>query len=365
LVWEPCTASLSNNPSFPSKFSISIYFNTLQDNFFCPIQFFLWYNDPMRRFSLFFSLFIIVFLGIGLTFPSVALYAEENEDAFQRRFAWWPSDAKPAPVQDMDRGGYWWWPEVPGASRPWGNRGYIYVRKVIFDYQDLPTTSKEQLKPSLIIKKVHKNIKVYFDFDQADLRADAIPVLEGAVRILNKNPDSEILITGNADMRGSEQHNFELAEGRAEAIRQFIIEADISKSRIRIVSRGKLDALAPVTDLVGLQRDRNAQFMVADVVEVMIPEAQRKFYEPLTQQGQTEEGSPVYLSDEPEIEEVETEVIVSFREHTVQEGDTLGALAKEVYGNAVRWEYIYNFNKDTIENPHKLKVGQVIRIPKE
>jgi hypothetical protein len=54
-------------------------------------------------------------------------YAQENKD-FQKRFEWWPTDANPGPVKDEVRSGRWWWPKQPGQVKPWGNRGYIYVK---------------------------------------------------------------------------------------------------------------------------------------------------------------------------------------------------------------------------------------------
>ena len=30
-------------------------------------------------------------------------------DQLQKKFEWWPTDAKPSPVKD-ERGGFWWWP---------------------------------------------------------------------------------------------------------------------------------------------------------------------------------------------------------------------------------------------------------------
>ncbi|MFA5500550.1 MAG: hypothetical protein WC404_05685, partial [Candidatus Omnitrophota bacterium] len=36
-----------------------------------------------------------------------------NNDSFQERFSWWPTDAQPAPVKDEVKGGYWWWPTRP------------------------------------------------------------------------------------------------------------------------------------------------------------------------------------------------------------------------------------------------------------
>ena len=51
---------------------------------------------------------------------------QENKE-FQKRFAWWPTDAQPGPVKDSEKSGYWWWPAQPGQKTPWGNRGYVYV----------------------------------------------------------------------------------------------------------------------------------------------------------------------------------------------------------------------------------------------
>ncbi|MBI3990784.1 MAG: OmpA family protein, partial [Candidatus Omnitrophica bacterium] len=194
-------------------------------------------------------------------------------EALQERFEWWPTDAKPGPIKDPERGGYWWWPTDPGKARPWGNRGYVYVYKIIFDYkeEELPPPKPKELRPSLLIKKIIKNVKIYFDYDKASLRDDAIKILTSAVGTLKRNPETSILVTGNCDRRGSEAYNEKLGRRRGEAVKRFMLDNGIAEERIKIISRGKLDAVAPITDLVGMQKDRNAQFMIAEVEEVMIP----------------------------------------------------------------------------------------------
>jgi outer membrane protein OmpA-like peptidoglycan-associated protein len=199
---------------------------------------------------------------------------DEEIKKSQEEFKWWPTDAKPAPVKDQERGGYWWWPNQPGTSSDplWGNRGYVYVDKVIFDYkeEELPPAKPQELRPSLIIKKIVKNVKVYFDFNEAGIREDAAKILIEASKTLKRQPETDILITGNCDTRGSEQYNEKLGRKRAETVRQFILDQGIDVERIRIISRGKLDSVAHVDDLVGMAKDRNAQFMIAEVEEVMI-----------------------------------------------------------------------------------------------
>ncbi len=49
--------------------------------------------------------------------------------------------------------------------------------------------------------------------------------------------------------------------------------------------------------------------------------------------------------------------------HTVSRGDTLGKIAKEYYGNAMKYPVIFEANKPMLAHPDKIYPGQVLRIP--
>lgn len=51
------------------------------------------------------------------------------------------------------------------------------------------------------------------------------------------------------------------------------------------------------------------------------------------------------------------------RSYTVKSGDTLSKISKEVYGNANDYMKIFNANKGTLDDPDKIKPGQVLTIP--
>jgi outer membrane protein OmpA-like peptidoglycan-associated protein len=279
----------------------------------------------------------------GQDFPKVMT---PQDELMAKKFAWWPTDSKPAPYKDPERSGYWWWPEIPGEARPWGNQGYIYVRKIIFDYK----TTEGPMKPSLVIKRILKNVKVFFDYDKSDLRDDGVDALNKALFTMNANPNADILITGNADTRGSEQYNQKLGERRADSVQNFLVQKGLPQERIRILSRGKMDALAPSNDIVGMQKDRNAQFMIAEVEEVMIPADKADLFA----DRQLEEQ-----------QEITGEVRVSTKDYVIQSGDTLWGIAEREYGNGKQWKRIYEFNKDVITNPNRPKKGTRIQIPIE
>jgi outer membrane protein OmpA-like peptidoglycan-associated protein/LysM repeat protein len=330
----------------------------------------------MKKKHIIFSLIIIAaFLldSVSFAFSLKTNLGEREEkrkqemDNLQKKFEWWPTDAQPGPVKDEQKGGYWWMPRTPGTARPWGNRGYIYLYKIIFDYkaEELPPPTQGEPRPSLLIKKIVKNVKIYFDFDKDAIRDDAKLVLDDAYGSLKRSPETSILITGNCDIRGTETYNDKLGKQRADAVKQYMLDKGLDESRIRIISRGKLDAIAPVTDLVGMQKDRNAQFMVAEVEEVMIPYqgtgAEAETPAALEGAQKVEEGK--YIIEQQT--EITGEVRVEVRDYVIQKGDTLWKIAEKELGNSHRWKYIYDLNKDKIKNPDKLKVGQKIEIPIE
>jgi peptidoglycan-associated lipoprotein len=292
---------------------------------------------------------------------------EQDVKVLQEKFSWWPTDAQPSPVKD-ERGGYWWWPKAAGSVKEnWGNRGYVYVLKVIYDYKANDEQNNQEVAPvaepaapkaSLLIKKILRNVKIYFDYNKAALRKDHHSILEKAVKTLEKNPDASILITGNCDTRGSDEYNMKLGAKRSAVVKQYMLDNGITEDRIKIVSRGKLDSVAPVKDIVGMQKDRNAQFMVAEIEEFNVPADQIPQDENVQK---VDDGK--YVVEEKET--VESAPEVSTREYTVQANDSLWKIAQIEMGNGNRWKYLYEMNKDRIKNPNKLRKGTVIIIPIE
>ncbi|MCL6293623.1 peptidoglycan-binding protein LysM [Jejuia spongiicola] len=65
------------------------------------------------------------------------------------------------------------------------------------------------------------------------------------------------------------------------------------------------------------------------------------------------------VDDQMTVEHVEPEA----QFHTVASGDTLGKIAKNYYGNAMKYPVIFEANKPMLTDPDKIYPGQVLRIP--
>jgi len=51
------------------------------------------------------------------------------------------------------------------------------------------------------------------------------------------------------------------------------------------------------------------------------------------------------------------------RFYVIQKGDTLSGIAKEFYGNGMKYPQLFEANREVIEDPDKIYPGQKIRIP--
>ena len=50
-------------------------------------------------------------------------------------------------------------------------------------------------------------------------------------------------------------------------------------------------------------------------------------------------------------------------DYTVQKGDSLWKIAQEKLGSGYKWNEIYEANKESIQDPNRIYMGQVLHIP--
>ena len=107
---------------------------------------------------------------------------------------------------------------------------------------------------------------VLFDFDKAELRADAKEPLAKAAELLKSYPRARITIRGHTDGKGTDSYNDALAERRARTVAQALAAGD--GRQFQVQSLGKREPVAPNTHAdgsdnpEGRQRNRRVQVVI-------------------------------------------------------------------------------------------------------
>jgi len=80
---------------------------------------------------------------------------------------------------------------------------------------------------------------VYFDFDRAELRAEARDRLSRNADFLKSRPEFLVTVEGHCDERGTNEYNLALGDRRATATRDYLVSLGVAASRIKIISYGE------------------------------------------------------------------------------------------------------------------------------
>lgn len=88
-------------------------------------------------------------------------------------------------------------------------------------------------------KKTYDIGEVFYDYDDATVRADAKPVLNKLVRLLKDNPGISIEIQAHCDSRGSQAYNIGLSNRRAQSVVDYLVSEGIMKNRLKSKGFGK------------------------------------------------------------------------------------------------------------------------------
>ncbi|HEY3214867.1 MAG TPA: OmpA family protein, partial [Candidatus Eisenbacteria bacterium] len=118
---------------------------------------------------------------------------------------------------------------------------------------------------------------VNFETGKSTVLAESYPVLEVVGQVLSKWPELSIEIGGHTDARGSEAYNQKLSEGRAAAVRQYLVEQfpGLKPEQFTAQGYGESRPLVPNTSALNWAKNRRVEFVVKNK-EVLKREVERR-----------------------------------------------------------------------------------------
>lgn len=104
---------------------------------------------------------------------------------------------------------------------------------------EIPGAEVQRVGEGIVVTFNDKNpdgskMGVYFDFDRSDITSNSKIALTKLVSIFKEYPETNLLIEGHTDDKGTDSYNMALSEKRAEAVGNYLRGAGIDPSRMTI-----------------------------------------------------------------------------------------------------------------------------------
>ncbi|MFZ5979391.1 MAG: OmpA family protein [Candidatus Zixiibacteriota bacterium] len=138
----------------------------------------------------------------------------------------------------------------------------------IGNYMDKQAEEIERDLEGARVERIGEGIKITFDsgilFDvnSSSLRQVAKDNLGNLAVILNKYPDTEVLVEGHTDSTGSNDYNLDLSLRRAQSVANYMTGLNVLANRFRIMGYGEDQPIATNDTAEGRQANRRVEIAI-------------------------------------------------------------------------------------------------------
>jgi OmpA-OmpF porin, OOP family len=102
---------------------------------------------------------------------------------------------------------------------------------------------------------------VNFDFNKADIRKDAAPILDEAANILKDNKDVRVSVQGHTDAVGSDAYNMKLSMRRADSVKRYLAGKGVAADRLATEGFGESKPVASNDTADGRAQNRRVELV--------------------------------------------------------------------------------------------------------
>lgn len=113
----------------------------------------------------------------------------------------------------------------------------VYMDRQEERFARIPGTTPERVSDHVLL--VHFDSDVLFDVDSASIDPQGRATLEQVAEVLAEYPKTAVVLQGHTDSTGSEAHNLDLSQRRAESVRSYLVGRGIDAVRITAVGHGE------------------------------------------------------------------------------------------------------------------------------
>ena len=130
---------------------------------------------------------------------------------------------------------------------------------------EIPGAEVERVGEGIVVTFPDKNpdgtkMGVYFDFNQSAITSNSKLALDKLVKIFNEYPETNILVEGHTDDKGTDAYNLTLSQKRAEAVGNYLKNNGIAASRLSIKWYGESQPKVDNTSDASRSENRRVEF---------------------------------------------------------------------------------------------------------
>jgi len=135
-------------------------------------------------------------------------------------------------------------------------------------YMDKQAKEMEQEVKGVEVERVGEGILLtfdsglLFDFNSFQLTATTKSNLDKMADILEKYPDTEILIEGHTDSKGTDAYNMTLSKNRAKSVADYLASKGVARNRLKTDGHGESRPVATNDTEAGRQQNRRVEAAV-------------------------------------------------------------------------------------------------------
>jgi outer membrane protein OmpA-like peptidoglycan-associated protein len=129
---------------------------------------------------------------------------------------------------------------------------YIYLNR--------PKPKKNDGNTDEVLADVFDNLN--FEFGKSDIKKDSFPYLDKLADTLNKSKGWTLEIQGHTDDRGGDDFNMKLSQGRADAVRNYLISKGVLLDSITAKGFGESKPLVPNDSDSNREKNRRVEFKI-------------------------------------------------------------------------------------------------------
>ncbi len=129
--------------------------------------------------------------------------------------------------------------------------------------QELANVEGASIQRNMDMLAVTFKSDVLFPYDSYSLKPGSYDELSRVAKVLNQYPQTNIVVGGHTDSKGTEDYNQKLSERRAESVKNALSGMGVNPARMTTVGYGESKPVADNTTEAGRQMNRRVQIVIS------------------------------------------------------------------------------------------------------